>query len=194
VLSFIAIVAYIWFRFGSLRYGLAAIAAIAHDVVIALGCVAATHFIYQAAVGEALLVSEFKINLGLIAALLTIVGYSLNDTIVTFDRIRENRGKLAHATPAIIDKSINQNISRTMLTSFTTLLAVGMLYIFGGEGIRGFAFALLIGVMVGTYSSLAIACPLLTMWTGNQGGSATAPATRDDQTESAPTSPTPANA
>ena len=182
LLSFIAIVAYIWFRFGSLRYGMAAIAALAHDVIIALGCVAASHFIYQAAVGEALLVTEFKINLGLIAALLTIVGYSLNDTIVTFDRIRENRGKLAHATPAIIDKSINQNISRTVLTSFTTLLAVGMLYIFGGEGIRGFAFALIIGVVVGTYSSLAIACPLLTMWTG-KGGPETAPATRNDAAE-----------
>jgi len=188
LLSFIAIVAYIWFRFGSLRYGLAAIAALAHDVIIALGCVAATHFIYQSAIGEALLVSEFKLNLGLIAALLTIVGYSLNDTIVTFDRIRENRGKLAHATPAIIDKSINQNISRTALTSFTTLLAVAMLYVFGGEGIRGFAFALIIGVVVGTYSSLAIACPILTMWTGKGGEQPK----RD--TEAAPTTsaPTPA--
>jgi len=182
LLSFIAIVAYIWFRFGSLRYGLAAIAALGHDVIIALGCVAATHFIYQSAIGEALLVSEFKINLGLIAALLTIVGYSLNDTIVTFDRIRENRGKLAHATPAIIDKSINQNISRTVLTSFTTLLAVGTLYIFGGEGIRGFAFALLIGVFVGTYSSMAIACPLLTIGTGKTTQPARTESSRDATT------------
>ena len=166
LLSFLAIVAYIWFRFGSLRYGLAAIAALAHDVVIALGFVAASHFIYQSAFGEALLVNEFKLNLGLIAALLTIVGYSLNDTIVTFDRIRENRGKLAHATPAIIDLSINQTLSRSLLTSGTTMLAVLVLYIFGGEAIRGFAFALIIGIGVGTYSSIAIASPLLLVGTG----------------------------
>jgi len=166
-LSFFAIIAYIWFRFGSLRYGLAAIAAIVHDVIIALGCVAATHFLYDKAVGEALLLSEFKLNLGLIAALLTIVGYSLNDTIVLFDRIRENRGKLAYASTAVINRSINQTISRTMLTSVTTLLAVGVLYIYGGDAIRGFAFALILGVLVGTYSSIAIAAPLVGMGVGS---------------------------
>ncbi len=164
--SLLVIVAYIWIRFGSLRYGLAAIAALAHDVTIALGCVAFSHYVFDKAFGQALLISEFKLNLGLIAALLTIIGYSLNDTIVLFDRIRENRGKLSVATPAIINTSINQTISRTLLTSVTTMLAVGTLYIFGGEGVRGFAFALIIGVIVGTYSSIAIASPLLAFGAG----------------------------
>ncbi len=166
VLSFLAIVAYIWLRFGSLRYGMAAITAIVHDVIVALGLVAATHFLYDQAIGEALLLGEFKLNLGLIAALLTIVGYSLNDTIVLFDRIRENRGKLAYATASVIDRSINQTISRTVLTSLTTLLAVGVLYVYGGEGIRGFAFALIVGVLVGSYSSVAIAAPLVGLGAG----------------------------
>jgi SecD/SecF fusion protein len=167
VLSLLAIVAYIWFRFGSLRYGLAAVAALTHDVIIALGVVALTHFLFEIPFfHEGLKIGAFKLNLGLIAAMLTIIGYSLNDTIILFDRIRENRGKLAVATPAIIDMSINQTISRTALTSLTTLLAVGFMYWFGGEGIRGFAFALIIGVLVGTYSSIAIASPLLTLGAG----------------------------
>ncbi len=190
VLSFIAIVVYIWFRFGTLRYGMAAIVALFHDVTIALGCVAATHFLYDKAFGEALLLGEFKLNLGLIAALLTIVGYSLNDTIVLFDRIRENRGKLAYASHEVINRSINQTISRTALTSLTTLLAVGVLYAFGGEGIRGFAFTLIVGVLVGTYSSIAIAAPLIGL--GAKPSSSTAPAIRRD--ESASTEPAPAGA
>ena len=175
VLSLMAIVAYIWFRFGSLRYGLAAIVALVHDVTIALGAVAASHYLFQSPIGEALLLGEFKLNLALIAAWLTIIGYSLNDTIVMFDRIRENRGKLDHATSQIIDASINQTFSRTMLTSLTTLLAVVMLYIFGGEGIRPFAFTLTVGVIVGTYSSVAIAAPLVAF-----GGLPTPPKAADE--------------
>ena len=182
LLSLLAIVAYIWFRFGSLRYGLAAITALVHDVSIALGCVAVTHYLFQSAFGEAFKLDAFKLNLGLIAALLTIIGYSLNDTIVLFDRIRENRGKLAYASTAIIDQSINQTISRTLLTSLTTLLAVGMMYWFGGEGIRGFAFALIIGVLIGTYSSIAVAAPLLTLGT-SKGPSTTSGARPDIERE-----------
>jgi SecD/SecF fusion protein len=176
VLSLMAIVAYIWFRFGSLRYGLAAIVALVHDVTISLGCVAATHYLFDSSIGEALQLGEFKLNLALIAALLTIIGYSLNDTIVLFDRIRENRGKLERATHDIINLSINQTISRTLLTSVTTLLAVLMLYWFGGEGIRPFAFTLIIGVLVGTYSSIAIAAPLVSL-----GGELPSEPTPDDQ-------------
>ena len=170
LLSLAAIIAYIWFRFGSFRYGLAAIAALVHDVSIALGALVVSHALFTTAFGQALLIGQFKINTGLIAALLTIIGYSLNDTIVLFDRIRENRGKLAIASTSVIDRSINQTISRTLLTSLTTLLAVGMMYIFGGEGIRGFAYALLIGVVVGTYSSIAIAAPFLALGGGRDGG------------------------
>ena len=100
------------------------------------------------------------------AALLTIIGYSLNDTIVILDRIRENRGKLPIPTADIVNRSINQTISRTVLTSFTTLLAVVIMYAAGGSGIRPFAFALLIGIVVGTYSSVAIAAPLVVRWGG----------------------------
>ena len=160
-LSLLAVVAYIWFRFGSIRYGLAAIAALVHDVSIALGLLAISGWLYDNAIGHALLLTDFKIDLAIVAAMLTIVGYSLNDTIVVFDRIRENRGKLAHATPAIVNTSINQTISRTVLTSGTTLLAVGTLYFFGGPGVHGFAFAMIIGVLVGTYSSIAVASPAL---------------------------------
>ena len=110
---------------------------------------------------NALLIRDFKIDLPMVAALLTIVGYSLNDTIVVFDRIRENRGKLKDVTLPMINVSINQTLSRTVLTSMTTMLAVVVMYTAGGAGIHGFSFAMIIGVMVGTYSSLAIASPLL---------------------------------
>ncbi|MFA7236408.1 MAG: protein translocase subunit SecD [Phycisphaeraceae bacterium] len=161
LLSLLAIMAYIWFRFGSLRHGVAATVALVHDTLIALGAIAVAHFLAGTPVGDALLLGEFKINLGVIAAILTLIGYSLNDTIVVFDRIRENRGKLAVASTDIVNLSINQTVSRTILTAGTTLLAIIILYIFGGQAIRGFAFILLVGVTVGTYSSVAIASPLL---------------------------------
>ena len=178
-LSLLAVVAYIWFRFGSLRYGLAAIVALVHDVTIALGCLGLAGLMYESigSVGIFLL-SDFRIDLVLVAALLTIVGYSLNDTIVVFDRIRENRGRLAIATPQIINDSINQTISRTVLTSGTTLLAVFTLYAFGGIGVHGFAFAMLIGIIVGTYSSIAIAAPVLLIG----GGGAVSIPSRTDST------------
>ncbi len=161
VLSLLAVVAYIWLRFGSLRYGLAAIAALVHDVSIALGLVAISYYLYDTFIGPPLMLSDFKINLAIVAALLTIVGYSLNDTIVVFDRIRENRGRLLDITAEIVNNSINQTISRTVITSGTTLIAVGTLYIFGGDGVHGFAFTMLIGIVVGTYSSVVIAAPIL---------------------------------
>jgi SecD/SecF fusion protein len=157
-LSLLGILVYIWIRFGSLRYSAAAIVAVAHDVTIAMGLLALTAWVGGTTISSALLVEEFRIDL---AALLTIIGYSLNDTIVILDRIRENRGKLPIPTPEIVNRSINQTISRTVLTSFTTLLAVGIMYAAGGSGIRPFAFCLLTGLVVGTYSSVAIAAPLV---------------------------------
>ena len=165
-LSLLAVIVYIWLRFGSITYGFAAIVALVHDVSIALGLVAISGWVYQQMPGF-LMLEPFKIDLAMVAAMLTIVGYSLNDTIVVFDRIRENRGRLSYATPSVINQSINQTISRTILTSGTTLLAVAMLYIFGGPGVHGFAFAMTIGVLVGTYSSVAIASPVL-MITGDR--------------------------
>jgi SecD/SecF fusion protein len=161
IMSLIAIVAYIWIRFGTARYGFAAIAALVHDVCITLGIVTACTYFADNPFGQALLIGDFKINLQIIAAFLTIIGYSLNDTIVVFDRIRENKGKGRELTPQIITNSINQTLSRTLLTSLTTFLVVLVMYIWGGTGLRGFTFALLIGVIVGTYSSIAIAAPIL---------------------------------
>jgi SecD/SecF fusion protein len=160
-LSLLGILLYIWIRFGSLRYSGAAVAALLHDVTIALGILALTAFVSRTPVGAMLLIEEFRIDLGVVAALLTIIGYSLNDTIVILDRIRENRGKLALPSAAQINRSINQTISRTVLTSTTTIMAVGIMYIAGGSGIRAFAFTLLVGLIVGTYSSIAIAAPLV---------------------------------
>jgi SecD/SecF fusion protein len=160
VLSLSAIVTYVWVRFGNVRYGLAAIAALVHDVCITLGAITACTYIAGTVIGDALLIGDFKINLAIIAALLTIIGYSLNDTIVIFDRIRENRRK-AQLNPQIITNSINQTISRTILTSFTTFIVVLIMYIFGGQGLRGFTFAIGFGIIIGTYSSIAIAAPIL---------------------------------
>jgi SecD/SecF fusion protein len=161
LLSMLAITIYIWFRFGTLRFGAGAILALIHDVCIAIGFVAMAGLVYDTPIGPLLGLSDFKINLTMIAAILTIVGYSINDTIVVFDRIRENRGRLATVSPQMINDSVNQTISRTFLTGGTTLLALIVLYLLGGEAVRGFAFALFIGVLTGTYSSMAIASPLL---------------------------------
>ncbi len=167
ILSLIAIVAYIWFRFGNVRYGLAAIAALVHDVCITLGAVTACTYIASTGLGQTLLIEDFKINLAIIAALLTIIGYSLNDTIVVFDRIRENRRK-KQLTPTTITESINQTLSRTLMTSFTTFVVVLIMYIFGGSGLRGFTFSIGLGIIIGTYSSVAIAAPILLIGTGKE--------------------------
>ena len=160
VLSLFAIVAYIWIRFGNLRYGIAANIALVHDVCITLGAVTACTYLASTGIGEKLLIGDFKISLAMIAAFLTIIGYSLNDTIVVFDRIRENRHK-AQLVPATVTNSINQTLSRTLLTSFTTFIVVLIMYIFGGQALRGFTFAIGFGVIIGTYSSIAIAAPIL---------------------------------
>ncbi len=160
VLSLCAIIGYIWFRFGDLRYGVAAITALVHDVSITLGAVTVCTYIAATQIGETLLIGDFKITLAIIAAFLTLIGYSLNDTIVIFDRIRENRRK-AQLTAQTITESINQTLSRTILTSFTTFIVVLVMYIFGGEALRGFTFAIGFGIIIGTYSSVAIAAPIL---------------------------------
>ncbi|MCA9285690.1 MAG: protein translocase subunit SecD [Phycisphaerales bacterium] len=161
VLSMLGIIVYVWFRFGSLRYSLAAMVATAHDMAVALGALALSHWLSGTELGRALLIEEFRIDLNVVAAILTLIGYSLNDTIVILDRIRENRGKLPLASASVINESINQTMSRTFLTSSTTLLSILILYIEGGTGIRPFAFVLLVGLITGTYSSVAIAAPLV---------------------------------
>ena len=161
ILSWTAIVAYLWLRFGSVQWGLAAVICLVHDVVIVVGMIAASAWISKTSVGAALGIGSFKIGLAMIAAILTVIGYSVNDSIVVFDRIRENRGKLKTVSVKCINDSINQTMPRTLLTSFTTFLVVAIMYIWGGQGIRSFNYALMVGIIFGTYSSIAIASPLL---------------------------------
>jgi SecD/SecF fusion protein len=165
VLSLMLILIYIWVRFGSVRYSAAAIVALTHDVLVVIGLIAFAEIIYEkdsfSSLANTLMIEPFKIDLNLIAALLTLIGYSLNDTIVIMDRIRENRGKLPYASKAVINRSINETISRTLVTSGTTLLAIFLLYVDGGPGVHAFSYALLVGVLVGTYSSIAVASPLV---------------------------------
>jgi preprotein translocase subunit SecF len=157
---------YLWFRF-ELIYGIAAVVAVFHDTLITIG---------------AFSLFNKEISLTVIAAILTLIGYSMNDTIVVFDRIRENlrmsrREKLAD----LVNRSINQTLSRTVLTSGLTFLTVLSLYIFGGEVLRGFSFALVIGILIGTYSSIAVASPMLVAyqdWRAGRGKAAALPAGR----------------
>lgn len=161
--SLAAIVVYIWYRFEKVYYGIAAVVALAHDVSITLGAIALAAYLNQTPLGSILLLEDFKINLAFIASLLTIVGYSLNDTIVIFDRIREIKGKNPRITYDMINLAVNQTLSRTILTSLTTLIVVVILYIFGGSGIHGFAFSMIIGALAGVYSTVYIANPVL-LW------------------------------
>jgi len=161
VLSWFAIVAYLWLRFGSAQWGLAAVICLIHDVIIVIGLIAVSGWLHDHVIGKYLGIESFKIDLAMVAAFLTVIGYSVNDTIVVFDRIRENRGKLETVSHQVINTSINQTLSRTLLTSGTTLIVVVIMYVWGGPGIHAFAYALLAGILVGTYSSIAIASPLL---------------------------------
>ena len=159
LLSLVFIVGYIWFRFQRLAYGIAAVIALVHDVLITLAFIAVSHWLFQPF--GFLLIEDFKVSLTTIAGFLTIIGYSLNDTIVVFDRIREVKGKSPNLTEQMINASVTQTLSRTLLTSSTTIVAILLMYIFGGEGIHGFAYCLFIGIVVGTYSSIFIAAPIL---------------------------------
>ena len=167
IISLLAIIAYLWIRFQKVTFGLAACVALIHDVLCVLGLVALGAYLSGNPIGSILQLEDFKINLPIIAAFLTIIGYSLNDTIVVFDRIREVRGRNPALTQQMINQSINQTMSRTLLTSSTTLVVVVILYLIGGEGIHGFAYCLLLGILVGTYSSIFIASPAL-IWLTNR--------------------------
>ncbi|MEQ8846186.1 protein translocase subunit SecD [Botrimarina sp.] len=178
VLSLIGIIAYLWFRFQNVYYGVAAVIALIHDVLVTLGAIALSAWVVSAVppLATALQIDAFQISLPILAAFITIIGYSLNDTIVIFDRIREVRGKSPRLTAETVNKSINQTLSRTVLTSLTTLIVVVVLYFFGGAGIHAFAFALVVGVIVGTYSTVFIATPALLALAGtdDDGTAATA--------------------
>ncbi len=161
VISIVAIMAYIWIRFGDLRYGTATVVSLIHDLAFTLAAVGFSHLLAGTLIGDALLLEPFRVNLNMVAAVLTVLGWSMNDTVVIFDRIRENRGKFGHVSRRIINDSINQTMPRTLLTGGTTLVTILIMYIFGGPGIHGFTFTLLLGIICGTYSSVVIAAPLL---------------------------------
>ncbi len=146
IVAVMLVLVYIWIRF-EWQFSLGAVMALVHDVLLTIGVFSLLHF-------------EF--NLSIIAAILTIIGYSLNDTVVVYDRVRENLRKFRKVElDQLLDMSVAQTLSRTIMTSVTTLLALGSLYIFGGAVIKGFAFAMIWGVITGTYSSIFIAAPLL---------------------------------
>ena len=170
-LSIIVIMAYIWLRFGNLRYGTATVIALLHDAIFTLAAIGMAHYIANTFIGEALLIEPFRINLTLIAAILTVMGWSMNDTVVVFDRIRENRGKFGHIDRQIVNDSINQTLSRTIITSGLTFLTVLSLLLFGGEVLKSFSWALAIGIVVGTYSTIYIAGPVMLWWDGRRGSS-----------------------
>jgi SecD/SecF fusion protein len=161
VLSWLGIIAYVWFRFQRVAFGVAAVLALVHDVLVTLAAIALSTWLAKAF--GFLLVEEFKVNLTIVAALLTIIGYSINDTIVIFDRIREIRGKSPQFTAELINLSVNQTLARTILTSFTVFMVVIVMYAVGGEGIHGFAYAMLVGTISGAYSTVYIASPAL-LW------------------------------
>jgi SecD/SecF fusion protein len=164
VLSWMLIIIYLWIRFQGVAFGVAAVIALVHDVLVMLGAIAFSSYLALIpGVTAVTLIEPFKINLTIVAAFLTIIGYSVNDTIVVFDRIREIRGKSPILTRQMVNDATNQTLSRTVLTSFTVLLVVLILYIFGGQAMHGFAFALFIGVLTGTYSSIYVAAPIL-LW------------------------------
>jgi SecD/SecF fusion protein len=167
LLSIVAISAYIWFRFQNVVFGLAAVVALVHDVLVSLGFVAMASWVSGTPIGDLFLIDDFRINLPMIAAFLTLVGYSLNDTIVMFDRIREVRGKNPAITVSMVNLSLNQTLGRTILTATTVFIVVFILYAFGGAGIHGFAWCLLVGCIAGTYSSIYIASPIL-IWALNK--------------------------
>ena len=149
IFSLIAMFAYIWFRFDGWQFGLGAIIAVVHDVFTTIGFFALT---------------QIEFNLASIAAILTIAGYSINDTVVVFDRIRENINKLDNFEfSKLLNKSVNETLARTLMTSITTLIALLSLAILGGDVIRGFIVAMLWGVIIGTYSSIFIASPLIAL-------------------------------
>ncbi len=155
ILALMMVLLYIWFRF-EWQFGLGAVAALAHDVILTIGVFSFT---------------ALEFNLSIVAAILTIVGYSLNDTVVVYDRIRENLRKFKKKPlQDVLNLSINDTLSRTIMTSVTTMMALLALYIWGGPGLHGFAFAMIWGVFVGTYSSIFVAAPILLLLGVNRKG------------------------
>lgn len=162
-LSVLAIIAYLWIRFQRVSYGLAASVALLFDVLLTLVLLVVGAYLSGNPIGDLLGLEDFKINLTVVAAFMTIIGYSLNDKIVVFDRVREVRGRSQHLTQSMINQSLNETLSRTLLTAATTLIVILIMYIIGGDGIHAFSYCLFLGIVIGTFSSIFIAAPTL-LW------------------------------
>lgn len=176
--SIFLLIIYIWFRYGAPRWALAATLPVLLDVIGMVGAVAIARWLNDNpdtnAMARKMLLLPFAININMVAAILTMAGFSLNDKVIILDRIRENKGKLKYASGPIVNNSINQTLSRTMITSGLILMTTLVLYFFGGEAIRGFAFVFTVGAILGTFSSIALAAPLV--WSRKvEGGPPTAP-------------------
>ncbi len=169
VVSFIAIIIYLWFRFERVVYGLALILAVIHDCLLVLGMIAVGAYASRLPFAHYLGLENFKIDMDMIAAFMTIAGYSLNDTIVVFDRLREIKGKNPIITGQLVNLAVNQCLARTFLTSFTVFIVVFVLYVRGGESLHGFAYALFCGMITGVYSTVYIASPAVLWIAGRQG-------------------------
>ena len=167
--SFVAIIIYLWFRFERVVYGLALILAVIHDCLLVLGMIAVGAYASRLPFAHYLGLENFKIDMDMIAAFMTIAGYSLNDTIVVFDRLREIKGKNPVITRDLVNLAVNQCLARTFLTSFTVFIVVFVLYVRGGESLHGFAYALFIGMITGVYSTVYIASPAVLWIAGGQG-------------------------
>ncbi|MDH3742316.1 MAG: protein translocase subunit SecF [Hyphomicrobiales bacterium] len=169
LMAIVAVMVYIWFRF-EWQFAIGAVSSLTHDVILTIGLFS---------------ILGIEFNLTIIAAILTIVGYSLNDTVVVYDRVRENLRKYKKMSLSdLIDMSLNQMLPRTVLTSLSTLLALLALYIFGGEVIRGFTFAMIWGVFIGTYSSIFVAAPVL-IYMGARIDQSSGPKAEEDAVEPA---------
>jgi SecD/SecF fusion protein len=180
--SMVAIMVWIWLRFGDHKYGTATVVAMLHDTIMVVAAVGIAHLLADNAIGRLLGLEAFRVNMTLVAAILTVMGYSMVDTIVVFDRIRENRGKYGTLSRQLINDSINQTLSRTLLTAGTTLVTLFVMYVWGGPAIHGFTFVLLIGIIIGTYSSLAVAAPFLLIGSKPAAGGGQRPARAETTT------------
>jgi SecD/SecF fusion protein len=181
LVSFILIIVYLWFRFERVVYGLALIFAVIHDCLLVLGMIAVGAYLSRLPFAHYLGLEDFKIDMNMIAAFLTIAGYSLNDTIVVFDRLREIKGKNPNISGDLVNLAVNQCLSRTFLTSWTVFMVVFVLYVAGGESLHGFAYALFIGMITGVYSTVYIASPAVLWIAGRQSPQPSQRATATDR-------------
>lgn len=160
IISLLLMLVYIWLRFGSFRYSVGTVLALGFNLCVSLGFLSLSKWLAPSWLGQWAGIQEYRIDLNVVAGLLVIVGYDINDSIVILDRVRERKGKLHYATRRILNDAVNQTFTRTMLTASTTILSAIILVAYGGESIRAFTVTILVGLLAGTFSSVGVAAPL----------------------------------